>query len=99
MGTPQSQSSQPLKPRPQLPASRVEVTDGMVGKVLSVGDGRVSGFAGQGTVAQENEGTCSGPALAVQQRLRGSDRDPVCTAHAQPVESRLLRVLEPKNRN
>lgn len=58
----------------------------MVGEVLGVGGGGVVGFAGQGAEAQESEGTCSGPTLAGQQPLRGSDPDPVCTAHAQPIE-------------
>lgn len=56
-----------------------------------MGGGGVVGFAEQGTEAQESEGTCSGPMLAGQQPLRGSDPDMVCTAHAQPIE--------PKNRN
>lgn len=91
-----SEPAQPAGPaRPPLPASQVRVVDGMVGEVLSMGDREV----GQGPEAQENEGAGSGSTLAGQQLLRGSDRDPVRPAHAQPIGSRFLRVLGPENRN
>lgn len=99
VGAPQSQHSQPVQPGLHCPPLRWKSWAGWWGRFSVWETEESSRFAGRGPGAQEKEGAGSGSTLAVQQLLRGSDRVLVSTAHAQPIGSRLLRVLEPKNRN